>query len=806
VNTLWFLSLTLALVVALLAILAKQWLGEYTSRMRRHISSHRHWAWRHLVYHDGLENWGMDAFISALPLMLHLSLLLFLVGLVAFLSGLDWVIVGFVLPLTVMVMVFYVWATVAPLWFGDCPTATPILRQGRRALELLQTDLRRRLICVRESIRLRLNLRSWREVLFQPTPWHAPAYEEKVLLQGMPARRDAKTLCWMVTSLPAVEEVQVALDAIGSLDPLDHRREFHLGPNGVEGVVPAPGDILCLGQISIAAATRFQRLCEGATVVDAASISRCIRTLLALSINRLGALLLPESLLLGAQNLLHQWATIPIYDLHLLCGTFGAFWNNSQMLDIRDALLAWKGDASPVTGEIPYISSSIALSFLRCRFHTRREAADLALIYSTLAVSFTSSALDPARRRAVLVILHDAVVASMQGSSIFTHVGPRVVMQTPQQLQFRAMSTIGALSHFSRDYAPSRMCHILITDFVHLVWTLPGVEGLTLEHIPYARDLLDMVLRLEPDNDQVGRKLLALIGNYLCRLERWSEDAGEVTRRLVELYSSPHSSLQEVDLAALLALNLARSYHRNISQSSEVSVRHSLANLLLPGVQGGDSVWRTLCGTSPRGIPAVHIVSLAVVLARYLTFFMRRGFDVTDLAEEFFGEDRLCNLIRAARFNRSTMHVSQHAKELSPGWWEDMKARLLSLASTDDVEPAVISNSIMATAPVGVTDGSSVTMPSPIISFVQEVDALDQCQTCFDGFKEETAQGVVGNHRNSEPSALGRAYRRALVAIIGVMRRRRAAFAPGAEDHELPVTAPHRAQTCITQSINEGET
>ena len=194
VNALWFLSLTLALVVALLAILAKQWLGEYTSRMRRHIGSQRRWVWRHLAYYSGLERWDMDAFISALPLTLHVSLLLFLIGLIAFLTDLDWDIVAFVLPLTTAVVVFYVCATFAPLWFGDCPTATPILRQGRRALEFLQYHLRQRLLSLRESIRAGPRLP------YRHMPWISPAYDEAVLLEGGSARRDGAALHWMIKS------------------------------------------------------------------------------------------------------------------------------------------------------------------------------------------------------------------------------------------------------------------------------------------------------------------------------------------------------------------------------------------------------------------------------------------------------------------------------------------------------------------------------------------------------------------------------------------------------------------------------
>ncbi|KAJ7702786.1 hypothetical protein B0H17DRAFT_1167091 [Mycena rosella] len=129
INALWFTSLALALCVSLLAILAKQWLTEYNSRMLAPVASQRRWVWRHLVYNSGLDSWKLLAFISTLPLILHVSLFLFLAGLVVFLWGLDKIIANIILGLTALVLVFYSVAFMLPLWKGDCPTATPLLRQ-----------------------------------------------------------------------------------------------------------------------------------------------------------------------------------------------------------------------------------------------------------------------------------------------------------------------------------------------------------------------------------------------------------------------------------------------------------------------------------------------------------------------------------------------------------------------------------------------------------------------------------------------------------------------------------------------------
>ena len=788
VNTLWFLSLTLALVVALLAILAKQWLGEYTSRMRRHIGSQRRWAWRHLAYHTGLEKWRMDAFISTLPLMLHISLLLFLVGLVAFLTDLDWVIVAFVLPLTMIVAMFYVCATFAPLWFGDCPTATPILRQGRRVLEFVQNRIRRRLFSLRASIGLRLDPRSWVEVPFSPTSWRPPAYDEDALLKGASARRDATVLHWMISSLPAAEEIDVALDAVGSLDPLEHRHQFHLSPSGTGASSPIAGDILCLGHASTAASARFLRLCKDPTSGDAATIARCIRTLLSLSVDRLQTLRLSTSRTNAAHISLLRWASIPSHDLHLLCNTFLA-WGNSQCMHIRDAVLAWADDAGPETGETPFLPSSIALSFLRCGPYTPQAAVAMALTYSTLSGPLASSVLDPNRRRAASNILRDAASASViQSSSNGAPVERLFSMQTSQQLHFRAISTVGGLWRSSSDLAPAdlSMRRILAAKFVHLISTLPKTETLTLEQLADARDILDIVPWLRPEDVHVAPKILELIGDYLCQLGTWSEDAGEMTRQLIKLCTDPNSNLPESDLATYLAFRLSHS-HRNIYRSFEMVICHSPVNMLLPGMQGQHSVWRMLCSTAPRGIQADHIIRFAGVLAEYLTSFKRRGFDVTGLVEELLGDDRLYNIIYAAAFHWPTAHLAQHARELSNDWWESTKARLLSSTNSDDNKHRGIST-IPSPLAVMEEDGL-ITASSMRVGLIQKVDASGVCVVCDAFHLEGSPQDTLGDRNNAEFSFMAQAYRQTRAAIMKMTRRGRALIASDAEDHELSVNA-----------------
>ncbi|KAH7097843.1 hypothetical protein BKA62DRAFT_584325, partial [Auriculariales sp. MPI-PUGE-AT-0066] len=127
INGVWFLSLSLALVISLLSILVKQWLVEYVAKLRAPVEHARRWAWRHYVYRTGLDKWGVGPIISGLTVLLHAALFLFLVGLLGFLSELDAGIFWMIFSVTAIAAAFYGAATLLPLWFADCPSTTPLL-------------------------------------------------------------------------------------------------------------------------------------------------------------------------------------------------------------------------------------------------------------------------------------------------------------------------------------------------------------------------------------------------------------------------------------------------------------------------------------------------------------------------------------------------------------------------------------------------------------------------------------------------------------------------------------------------------
>ncbi|PBK86589.1 hypothetical protein ARMGADRAFT_1047827 [Armillaria gallica] len=95
VNGLWFTSLVLSLTTALIAVLAKQWLHYYTAlpsgtpRERSHVRQFRYM---------GFQKWHVLVIVGLLPVLMHVALAIFFVGLVVFL-----------IPLRVSLSWIYMW-------------------------------------------------------------------------------------------------------------------------------------------------------------------------------------------------------------------------------------------------------------------------------------------------------------------------------------------------------------------------------------------------------------------------------------------------------------------------------------------------------------------------------------------------------------------------------------------------------------------------------------------------------------------------------------------------------------------------
>ncbi|KAN0137306.1 hypothetical protein V8E53_004751 [Lactarius tabidus] len=145
VNVLWFLSLILSLNCALSATLMQQWARRYQELAQRPGAFHRRGRMRAYIF-DGISRFGMARAVSTMPTLLHLSVFLFLTGLVEFLFPIHPIVAYATLGCIMAFALPYVVLTVLPNIYLNCPYGTPLSSMTWRisqfsAIVFLQTIL-----------------------------------------------------------------------------------------------------------------------------------------------------------------------------------------------------------------------------------------------------------------------------------------------------------------------------------------------------------------------------------------------------------------------------------------------------------------------------------------------------------------------------------------------------------------------------------------------------------------------------------------------------------------------------------------
>ncbi|KAJ6549410.1 hypothetical protein DFH09DRAFT_855979, partial [Mycena vulgaris] len=124
-NALWFISLGLSLVCALIATLVEQWARDFLHRAdMRSAPLIRARIYSYLYY--SMKRFNMHLVVDIIPLLLHASLLLFFAGLVAFLIPVNLVMTVIAATLLVLVTAAYSVLTFLPPGYMDCPYRTPL--------------------------------------------------------------------------------------------------------------------------------------------------------------------------------------------------------------------------------------------------------------------------------------------------------------------------------------------------------------------------------------------------------------------------------------------------------------------------------------------------------------------------------------------------------------------------------------------------------------------------------------------------------------------------------------------------------
>ncbi|KAF7343206.1 hypothetical protein MVEN_01751800 [Mycena venus] len=124
-NALWFLSLGLSLSCALIATLVEQWARDFIQRTEMRPSPViRARIFSYLYF--GMQRFGMHTIVGFIPLLLHVSLLLFFAGLVAFLRPINQVMVIVAALMLGLISTIYLCLTILPIISSDAPYRTPL--------------------------------------------------------------------------------------------------------------------------------------------------------------------------------------------------------------------------------------------------------------------------------------------------------------------------------------------------------------------------------------------------------------------------------------------------------------------------------------------------------------------------------------------------------------------------------------------------------------------------------------------------------------------------------------------------------
>ncbi|TDL17499.1 hypothetical protein BD410DRAFT_729860, partial [Rickenella mellea] len=124
VNTFWFLSLAFSLVCALAAVMVRQWARKYLRQPRACGSLKRRATSRQDVY-ENMQLWKLEMFVEMIPILLHIALALFFVGLLLFLQMINQHVALFLTWFTAVAFALYAVLTVGPLVFRSFPYKTP---------------------------------------------------------------------------------------------------------------------------------------------------------------------------------------------------------------------------------------------------------------------------------------------------------------------------------------------------------------------------------------------------------------------------------------------------------------------------------------------------------------------------------------------------------------------------------------------------------------------------------------------------------------------------------------------------------
>ncbi|KAG8812823.1 hypothetical protein FRC19_002869 [Serendipita sp. 401] len=142
VNCSFYASLCLSIATTLGAVLAMQWVTDYGAVTRRAGSTPEERVKRRHFRYQGGQDWKMDTIVGALPICLHLSVVLFFVGLIIWMWDIHHSVFAVVVVCGVLAGLFYIVTTTLAIFCPSCPYRTPLASWIYAILHLLIRFLR----------------------------------------------------------------------------------------------------------------------------------------------------------------------------------------------------------------------------------------------------------------------------------------------------------------------------------------------------------------------------------------------------------------------------------------------------------------------------------------------------------------------------------------------------------------------------------------------------------------------------------------------------------------------------------------
>ena len=230
VSILWFLSLVLSLTSALSATLVQQWARRYQEFVQRRGAPHKRARIRAYAF-DGVKGTNMYRAVEAMPLLLHISVFLFLAGLIDFLFPINETVSFYIIGYIAAFIIVYAILTILPNLILNCPYRTPLTSFAWRvsqvfalAVLLVIREIERSLHEILLSLWYRTNRSltglhiprpaKWRETIeaqiHTRRRWLANGLRQSIMLSatGAPWKVDARALHWTLTVLDEENEIE----------------------------------------------------------------------------------------------------------------------------------------------------------------------------------------------------------------------------------------------------------------------------------------------------------------------------------------------------------------------------------------------------------------------------------------------------------------------------------------------------------------------------------------------------------------------------------------------------------------------